>query len=266
MPFIKLNNSQFYYELHGQPSNKALVLISGFGADHTYWEPLLTDLVKEYYVLVFDNRAVGQTLDHHHEPLTIEQFADDTVNLFQALELKKPHIVGQSMGGAIALAIAQQYPHKIDRACTMAGPAKWRLNTVAGLRSMHLAYRDSASFDALFQAELGWVYGERFLKNVEKIAALKQLLQSNPYPQSLQNQARQLHAIEAFDLSDKLENIQTNILILGGEEDILCTPADCQFLDKHLPNSTLVMLEKVAHAARLEAPEETFMALFDFFA
>jgi len=266
MSFIKLNNGQFYYELHGQPSHKPLVLISGFGADHSYWEPLLADLTQKYYVLVFDNRAAGQTLDHSHEPLTIEQFADDTVSLFQALGLKNPHIVGQSMGGAIALAIAQQYPKKIDCACTMAGPAKWRLNAIAGLRSMHLSNRDGASFDALFQAELGWVYGERFLKNAEKIEALKQLLQSNPYPQSIQNQARQLHAIEAFDLSDKLKSIQTNVLILGGKEDILCTPTDCQFLDKHLPNSTLVMLEKVAHSAKLEAPEKTLRTLIDFFA
>ena len=112
MSKIKLNNANFYYELHGK--GHPLILIAGYSGDHLVWMPLLENLSKQFQVLLFDNRGVGQTTDDGR-PLSAELMAQDVVALADALDLKKPHIVGQSMGGTIAQRVATHHSEKINK-------------------------------------------------------------------------------------------------------------------------------------------------------
>ena len=73
-----------------------------------------------FHFLIFDNRGVGQTKDAGFS-FNLETMAEDTLALIQKLGLKRPHILGQSMGGAIAqiLAlpgrVADQSQHPLQR-------------------------------------------------------------------------------------------------------------------------------------------------------
>lgn len=62
---------------------------------------MLNKLKSYFEVLVFDNRGIGQTKDAG-DFFTLETMADDTMKLIKKLGLERPHILGQSMGGAIA--------------------------------------------------------------------------------------------------------------------------------------------------------------------
>ena len=96
MPILHANNADFYYELHG--TGKPVILIAGYTCDYSAWEMLLENLTRHFQVLTFDNRGVGQTTDHN-APLSAELMAQDVIALADQLNLAKPHIIGQSMGG-----------------------------------------------------------------------------------------------------------------------------------------------------------------------
>jgi len=84
MPKIKANNINLYYEIHGQ--GQPVVFVAGFSGDHTAWQNLIADYAKNYQVVVFDNRGIGQS-DCPDYPYTIEMMADDAIGLVKALQL-----------------------------------------------------------------------------------------------------------------------------------------------------------------------------------
>src|SRR5258708_4769767 len=106
MPFFKANGATIYYELHGE--GPPLILIAGYTCDHSFWKPVLRDLAKNFTVLIYDNRGVGQTHDAGGK-LSAKLLADDVMAVAAALKFKAPHIVGHSMGGTIAISIAAEY-------------------------------------------------------------------------------------------------------------------------------------------------------------
>jgi pimeloyl-ACP methyl ester carboxylesterase len=135
MPTASANGIQIEYETFGEPSSPPLLLIAGIGGQMIGWDE---ELCKEWarkglYVIRFDNRDVGlstklkeagipdvmavMTAGMNGEkvdvPYTLDDMADDTVGLLDALKLDKAHICGISMGGAIAQTISFRHPSRV---------------------------------------------------------------------------------------------------------------------------------------------------------
>ena len=82
MPYVKVNDIQMYYEMHGD--GESLVVILGLGTDVSEWDGIIRWLANKYQVLAFDNRGAGRT-DKPDIPYSIEMMAEDTAGLMQAL-------------------------------------------------------------------------------------------------------------------------------------------------------------------------------------
>ena len=133
MPTVRANGITMYYELHG--SGEPLVLIAGLNSDHGLYRTIVPQLAAHYQVLVFDNRGVGQT-DQPDVPYSMELMADDTAALLQAVGITKANILGTSMGGRIAVALALRHPDLVKRlilvSTTMSVPSRsWRRRLIA---------------------------------------------------------------------------------------------------------------------------------------
>ncbi len=135
MPDIQANGLTFHYESRGNENDPVILMIMGLGAQMVLWpEPLIDLLVQQgFRVVRFDNRDVGLSSRMEHLPVPnvplqtlkfmmglpvkapyrIEQMAADTVALIDALGLKRPHVVGASMGGMIAQNLAAHYRDRV---------------------------------------------------------------------------------------------------------------------------------------------------------
>ena len=78
-------------------AGEPLVLIMGFGGDHTAWAFQMGALSAKYRVIVFDNRGVGRT-DAPDHPYTTAMMARDALGLMDALGIDRAHVIGVSMG------------------------------------------------------------------------------------------------------------------------------------------------------------------------
>lgn len=261
MPHLKINNTAFYYELSGK--GQPLVLISGYAADHFFWQPILAEMEKHFQVLIFDHRAIGQTQDGDTFPLTAQIMADDIMNLVKALGLKKPHIVGQSMGGTIAQNIAVRYPDEISKLVILNSTLKWRQAMLLGLKSMLNVQRENGSFDTVFELILSWVYGEAFLNNPTQVEFLRSVFLNNPYPQSLANQERQYAALVEFDGRNHASQIKADTLVVSGLEDVISLPAESKEIAESIPHAKLVELQ-CGHGITGEMPKELSQILTQF--
>jgi pimeloyl-ACP methyl ester carboxylesterase len=79
------------------------------------WEPsILRDPSSNHTVIVFDNHGVGNTTSVI-KSFSIEQFANDTASLLDALKIQKADVLGFSMGSFVAQELTVTHPEKVTR-------------------------------------------------------------------------------------------------------------------------------------------------------
>jgi pimeloyl-ACP methyl ester carboxylesterase len=135
MPRAAVNGIELEYEVFGAPTDPPLVLVMGLGAQMILWEDEFCAALaaRGFHVVRFDNRDVGMStqLDAHgipnvfaamqaaaagrpvQAPYTLADMADDTVGLMTVLGIERAHVVGASMGGMIAQAVAIRHPERL---------------------------------------------------------------------------------------------------------------------------------------------------------
>lgn len=92
-----------------------LILITGYTATMDSWDPRFVGALAEHYrVVIFDNAGVGRT-QAPPPPLTIDAMANQTSALIDALGLDRPDVLGWSMGGTVAQALAVLHPAQVRR-------------------------------------------------------------------------------------------------------------------------------------------------------
>lgn len=253
MPHLTVNNINIYYEQQG--SGKDLVLIGGLTSDHQVWKSTLRLFSKHFRVLIFDNRGAGQSSTPDF-PYTMEMMAQDTLQLMDALNISRAHILGHSMGGGIAQQIALMAPERIDQliiACSRSKP-----NALANMVfSMREKLQDSGmTNDALAEYVMPFLFGDTFLNNPLLVKGFIQWTLRNPFPQSAIGYKHQLHASSTRDFSAQLHQIETRTLVIAGEEDILMKPKQASMLSKSLKNSSFVTIADCAHMPHVEKSKE----------
>ena len=110
--YAETNGQKLYYEIHGE--GEPLLLIMGLGSDSTGWLLQLADFAEHFKVITFDNRDVGRSSEAAG-PYTLAEMAADTAGLMDALAIERAHVLGGSMGGAIAQELVLNYPEKMNK-------------------------------------------------------------------------------------------------------------------------------------------------------
>ena len=116
MPTIDANGQTLYYEVHGE--GEPLLCVMGLSADTLAWALQVPAFAASHRTVIFDNRDVGQS-SMADGPYEIADMAADALALADALELDSFHLLGVSMGGAIAQEIALAAPERV-RTLTLA--------------------------------------------------------------------------------------------------------------------------------------------------
>ncbi|CDZ77544.1 Putative non-heme bromoperoxidase BpoC [Legionella massiliensis] len=259
MAFLKVNGASIYYEVHGQ--GEPLVLVAGYTCDHLFWSAMLDELAKKFQVLVFDNRAVGQTTDDG-ALFSLDDMAQDTMALIEHLGLKRPHILGQSMGGAIAQIIAKKYPDKIGKLIILNSTGKFNRRTDLALESLINLRKQDLSLDLLIEAAMPWFFSSAYMSDPKNIIAFKDAITGNPYPQSIEDQIRQCRNIPTFNSQSWQHEIKAPALVIAAVEDIIALPSESQELAKGI-NAQFVLIPG-AHSSPLEQHQEVNKAVVNF--
>ena len=99
---------------------RPVVFIQGLAGTIDGWPPSFLDAVagRGHRVIVFDNEGVGRST--LRPGLSIRHMAQDTARLVKALRLKRPDVVGWSMGGMVAQSYAVRYPKRLRRLVLLA--------------------------------------------------------------------------------------------------------------------------------------------------
>ena len=227
MPIIRANNIDMYYEIRGE--GEPVVLIAGLNSDHTMYRGFFPQLAASYQVIIFDNRGVGQT-DKPDIPYSIEMMADDTAGLLNALGIEQAHILGTSMGGRIAAALALQHPQLVKSLILVS-----TVMTMKGIRT---------------------TWSRRLIVLELKIPMIRG---PHPYYAAI----RQLEASRNYDCMDRLSEIQVPTLILHGDKDKLAPYWLVKAMHAGIKNSIMITLHG-GHLLFIVKQRECIEAIIDF--
>jgi len=129
------NGIEIEYDTFGNPSDEPIVLVMGLGSQMILWHEDFCERLaaRGHWVIRFDNRDIGlstkfddagipnplellmkmQQGERLDVPYTLDDMADDTVGLMDALGLERAHVCGASMGGMIAQTVAIRHPARV---------------------------------------------------------------------------------------------------------------------------------------------------------
>lgn len=265
MPKAHVNDIDLYYEVHGE--GIPLVLLSGLGYSMWQWHLMVPYLEKHFQVILLDNRGVGGS-DKPAGPYTASILAKDTVGLLDALNIDKAIIMGHSMGGFVAQAMALEYPEKVDRlilaSTNFGGPRHVPITAEAMTVLSDLTSDPVTRFKngLVVSTAPGWAD-----ENPEMIERWLAWRVSNPIePVHYQAQlAIGLSLVpEDAAFETRLENISVPTLILFGEHDKVVPPANADLLAKQIRGSEIRIFPNAGHFFPIEIPDEAAQAVIDF--
>jgi pimeloyl-ACP methyl ester carboxylesterase len=243
-----------HYFLHegGGVLRPALVLIHGAGGDHLFWPPELRRL-PGYRVITLDLPGHGKTEGPGRQ--SVQDYARDVAEFIDLVSLSRAVFVGHAMGGAIALALALDYPDRVAGIGLIStGPSlpipSAVIENAANRSTLPLAIKSlqELSFGSQTPGNLKGIVFKR-LSETRQTLLLDDLL-----------------ACDRFNLIDRLDAIRTPVLVVCGTEDKLTPIHFSEILSRQIPGAALQTVEGAGHMLVLEQPSRLAKLLSVFVA
>jgi pimeloyl-ACP methyl ester carboxylesterase len=236
-----------------------LLFLHGAGG-HMPNDPLLAALATRYRVsaplLPGYGRSEGE--DDLRDMLDVTLH---TLDVLEALKLRKPIVVGHSMGGMIAAEMAAIAHTEIEKLCLLAPAGLWLdehpivdIFTKLPYELPELLFHDAELGRRLMTAGGGDMGDPEFLKQFLVMNARR-----------LGMAGKLLFPIPDRGLSQRLRRITARTLIVWGREDALIPPLYGEAFKKAISKARLVRIAKAGHAVGQEKPEAVLKVIQDFF-
>jgi len=228
-----------------------VVLVHGAGGSADLWQPQLDGLADVARLVALD--LPGHGLGHGRGRPSIATYAEWLATFLETVESDRVVLVGHSMGGAIAQALALAAPGRLAGLVLIGTGAKLRV--VARLVEL---LRERPGEAQRFITELAFASGTPR----EQVAIVERVLREAPPLVTLGDYL----ACDRFDVRDRLTGIRTPTLVVSGAEDRLTPLTYGRFLADTIPGARLVAIEAAGHFPQLEQPARVNAAIREFLA
>lgn len=250
MPFAQIDHSKIYYaERPG--AGRPVVFLHGAAANHLVWGAQLRELGQTHRAIALDLPGHGRSDPPGRD--TIEGYRDDLLGLLDALAIDRAVVVGHSMGGAIALALALAHPDRVAGLGLVGTGARLRV-----LPAILEGIQSPAGYARI--AEL--VVDHSYAAGLDARLRERALAEFRSCPPAVAH--ADFSACDEFDVMARLGEIRAPTLVVCGSEDRMTPVKYSEFLAAHIPRARLVVLEGASHSAMLEQPDALNEALADF--
>src|SRR5215207_8520717 len=126
---VRANGVDICVQIFGDPTDPVVLLIMGSSASMDWWEDEFCERLAtgSRFVIRYDHRDTGESVsyDPGAPPYAFHDLVDDAVDLLDHFGVAGAHVVGMSMGGAIAQLMALDHPDRVDSLTLIStGPAR----------------------------------------------------------------------------------------------------------------------------------------------
>jgi pimeloyl-ACP methyl ester carboxylesterase len=265
--FIELTDGITHYQMGGNEDDDPIVLVHGFSVPYFIFDPTYEFLCKRgFHVLRYD--LIGRGLsDRPRLNYDIHLFVRQLKDLLDALNFKRVHLLGLSMGGPITAAFIDQYPEYIlshilidpagARALQLSRLLK--VGTLPFLGELILGLVGSASMVKkiaadLFTSELVQEFQEKY----------KVQMQFHGFQRAILSTLRNRMLESFFGVYERVGKLDIPTLVFWGRQDATIPFEHSADLLKAIPHAQLVVIENCGHIPHYERPSEVHPILLEF--
>jgi pimeloyl-ACP methyl ester carboxylesterase len=255
MPGVHVRGRRLGYEVQPPNYDKSdltVVFVHGSGGDREDWRAQLDGLPHIANMMAIELPGHGAS-DGPGEK-TVPAFSQWVIDFVDALALEKVVLVGCSLGSAIVQWIALfAKPSWLEGIGLVGAGARLRVHPaiLAGLVDDKDAAREKLA---------------EFCLSPASDQSLHEKMQDKYTNTSAELIRADLSACDAFDVMEKIKDIELPTLIVVGEDDMLTPVKYAKFLKQTIPGSTLTIVPKAGHLVMMEQPETFNAALGDLIA
>lgn len=258
----------------GDPSAEPLLLIHGLGATKASWLTIVPQLARDHYVVAIDLPGFGAS-DKPRGRYSAAWFADRVTRFMDAIGQDSMHVVGNSMGGRIAMELGMEHPNRTRSLACLCPAAAF-------------SKRPALAFVKMLRPELGVVASRlprsKILPQMRALFADPACLADEWYEAAVDDFLhiwRSPRARMAFFASlrniyldepegDKgfwrrLANMTTPALYIYGKHDVLISHHFARKVRKTLPRADVVVWSDCGHVPQIEFPDRTAEQLTRFY-
>jgi pimeloyl-ACP methyl ester carboxylesterase len=267
---------QSFYLEAGQRGAPPVVLLHGLGATGASFLPTLWDLSRDHHVFAVDLPGFGES-DKPVRPLHPAYFAKWLVAFLDAVALERAHLIGNSMGGRIALEVGLRHPARVDRLVLLAPSLAWR------------RYRAAVGLVRMLRPELGALplpmLHRLVLRSLRSIfahpervpaaamnAAADEFVRVFATPRgriAFFHAAREIYLEDphgATGFWDRLPTLSPPAYFVFGGRDWLVPRSFVRHVRDAVPRARCDVYPECGHVPQFEEPERTHKRVREFFA
>lgn len=252
----------------GRADGRPIVFAHGFGCSQEAWRLVAPRFEDDYRVILFDNVGVGGSdLSAYDRSKydSLHGYADDVLEILDALELEDVVFVGHSVGAMVGVVAANQDASRFG-ALVLVGPSPRYVNDGDYVGGFEQADIDGL-IDSLDANYLGWAH------------AMAPVIMGNPGRPELGEEldalfcrvdpavARQFARVTFLsDNRRDLQDVRVPTLVVQNSDDVIAPGTVGAYVHDRIPGSTLVTLSATGHVPNLSEPAELTAVIRDYLA
>ncbi|MFT4584983.1 MAG: pimeloyl-ACP methyl ester carboxylesterase [Gammaproteobacteria bacterium] len=249
MPHVNRDGVNVYYESFGQ--GVPICFLHPWTTNRFIWSNQLMEFARTNHCIVSDHRGHGLS-DKPAQGYGIDEMAKDLVAILDHAGVDKAVLVGNSIGGMIAMETNLLAPKRVLGNLILSSGTNIGAETPP-----EVADAIAADWRAFFSGILDAAVSAKSKKERPEITAfmegcfrVEENFNEGVFFSSLQDPK----GVFNWNISDQLKDIKAKTLIIAGEEDGATTVANNQFLADNIPNSSINVYKDVGHFCQLEKP------------
>jgi sigma-B regulation protein RsbQ len=255
-----------HVRVSGSPGGRPLLFAHGFGCDQNMWRFVAPAFEADHRVILFDYVGAGGSDLSAYDPdryATLDGYAQDVVEIAEALDLTDAVFVGHSVSSMIGVLAAARAPGRLGK-LVLVGPSP-RYVDDEGYRGGFTREDIEELLDSMEANFLGWssAMAPAIMANADRPELGEELTESfcRTDPDIA---ARFARATFLGDNRADLPGVAVPTLVIQCSDDVIAPDAVGEYVHRQIPGSEFVKLEATGHCPNLSAPQETAAAIRAF--
>lgn len=240
---ITINGLKVNYIKEGPESNTNILILHGWGVDHTTYKDMIVELSKKYTTYALDFPGFGKSEDPDSS-YTVEDYAKLTLEFINQNNLQNVVLIGHSFGGRVIIKLTGKLGFEAKK-IILVDSAGIKPKKTLKRKVKEVIYK-------IVKATLRLFLGKK--KSQEVISKLRGKMGSSDYVNANDTMKEVFKNVINEDLTEYLPNIKASTLLIWGTLDTETPLSDAKIMEEKIPDAGLVQITNGGHFSFLNNP------------